>query len=214
MHHPTPGHVPRDVPVKEKTNGAVEVRGGSLLDLRVERVPTVLGRVQLVGEEDRPGPRCPCPPDPVVWTLTASRYLRVFDAVPFASYGQRRCHGAVQEYRHPGFQDSDLYTETLGQGDQFLGALGPSEDRGSRGRSAHLLDIEAVCLGQPDRNFLNPQDMLKQAFGELADVAPDLLDCETRRRSPQASPAAPIAACPRERACAGARRSGLPHRRS
>ena len=46
-----------------------------------------------------------------------------------------------------------------------------------QGRCAHLLDVEAVCLGQPDRNFLDPQDVLKQALGELADVAPDLLDC-------------------------------------
>ena len=73
MHHPTPGHVPRDVPVKEKTNGAVEVRGGNLPDLRVERVPAVLRRVQLVGEEDRPGhgaharptPSCVPSPPPV-----------------------------------------------------------------------------------------------------------------------------------------------------
>ena len=71
MHHSTPGHVPRDIPVKEKTNGAVEVRNGNLPDLRVERVPTVLRRIQLVGEEDdsghgphaRPTPSCvPSPP--------------------------------------------------------------------------------------------------------------------------------------------------------
>ena len=85
---------------------------GSFPDLRVERVPTVLRRVKLVGEEDgtratRPHarrPRCVYP--------HRLQYLRVFDAVPFAR--QRRRHGAVQEYRHPGFEDSDLYTETLG----------------------------------------------------------------------------------------------------
>ena len=80
MHHPTPGHVPRDIPVEEKTNGAVEVRGGNLPDLRVERVPAVLGRIQLVGEEDgtghgahaRPTPSYVPSPPPVSPSLRCS----------------------------------------------------------------------------------------------------------------------------------------------
>ena len=58
-------------------------------------------------------------------------------------------------------------------------AFGPSQimEEGSR---AHLLDIEAVGLGQSDRNFLDPQDVLKQALGKPPDVAPDLFDCGLR----------------------------------
>ena len=56
------------------------------------------------------------------------------------------------------------------------GRFGPSQIV-EQGRGAHLWDVEAVGLGQADSDLLDPQDVLKQALGELADVAPDLLDC-------------------------------------
>ena len=173
MHHPTPGHVPRDIPVKEKKNGAVEVRNGDLPDLRVERVPAVLGRVQLVGEEDDSG-HGPHARPPRRMYPNRLQYLRVFDAEPLASYG--RSYGAVQEYRHPRFQGSDLYTETLGQEDQFLGALGPSKIV-EQSRGAHHLDVKPVNPCELHGYILNPQDVLNQALGKPPDVAPDLLDC-------------------------------------
>ena len=46
-----------------------------------------------------------------------------------------------------------------------------------QGRGAHLLHVEAVGLGQSNGYLFDPQDVLTQALGELADVVPDLLDC-------------------------------------
>ena len=181
----------------------------------IERVPTVLRRVQLVGVgRNYPGhgpharrPRCVYP--------HRLQYLQVFDAValpeptplrtgPCRNIGIRASSGPIS-----------MPKPSVEKGRLAPRGVWPEPDRGA-GQQCSPFERPGrwVSASPTAALYPRPSGCAQQALGELADVAPDLLDCGLGdghlglAQLPRKLPA------PENVACAGARRSGLPHHRS